>query len=259
MMGKNKANKITDTMPDRAADITAKAGTSANAEEKTGNKSVSRYRWLDAARGFAIIFVMIGHCITKGTFFHKFIFTFHVPMFFVIAGYLYRNKEGSWKKDLKQLFIPYAAVVLIVAIFGKMIEGGGYYGNTSNLIKSALFGAGVDHDEIKLIGSIWFWPTIFLARRYLDCIFSWFEKDWARAIGVMVLVLMGVGFSKEKIWTPMNADVALVAVLFMFTGYLMHLGKLKMTPPVAIASVAFWVMSLYCERINIGKRDYEIW
>ena len=217
-----------------------------------------RTKYLDAARGFALLAVMVGHCITKGTFLHKFIFSFHVPMFFLISGYLYKCKEGATLKDLKRLAIPYAVVVMIVAVFGKVMASGGYYGNTKNLILAALFGAGVKHGDILLIGSIWFWPTIFLARRYLDCIFTWFTKDKARAAAVIALVLAGVGLAKEKIWAPMNADVALVAAGFMFAGYLIHKYQIKMTLPVMAACIAFWIMSLSCERINIGKRDYEV-
>ena len=68
-------------------------------EVKKEVDSKGRTGYLDAARGFALLLVMIGHCITKGTFLHKFIFTFHVPMFFVISGYLYKHREGSVWKD----------------------------------------------------------------------------------------------------------------------------------------------------------------
>ena len=107
---------------------------------------------------------------------------------------------------------------LILAVFGKIIPGGGYYKSTGNLIRSALFGAGSKHGDILMIGSVWFWPTIYLARRYLDCIFAWFKEDKVRAAGVLALVLAGAGLAHNKIWAPMNADVALVAVGFMFAG-----------------------------------------
>lgn len=40
---------------------------------------------LDAAKGLLILTVVFAHCFTEGTL-HDFIFSFHMPAFFVLAG-----------------------------------------------------------------------------------------------------------------------------------------------------------------------------
>ena len=65
-----------------------------------------RLYWIDWAKFFAITFVVWGHISTN---FINEIYMFHIPLFFMISGYLYRQKEK--KEELKNilfsLFIPY--------------------------------------------------------------------------------------------------------------------------------------------------------
>ncbi len=222
-------------------------------------ENTKRLQFLDATRGFALLLVMIGHCISTDSFMHHFLFTFHVPLFFVISGYVYKHKKGSYIKDFWQLAIPYAVVVLIVMISTKIMGGTPYYGSMRDVLRSALFGCGGKHKGISLIGAIWFFPTMYFARRYMDFIFVTAKKEVHRALLVAAFVLSAVGLSKEKIWLPLNVDVAMVAVLFMYVGYLLKEKNFRMNAETAIVALCLWFASIHCEKINIGKRDYELW
>ncbi len=54
-----------------------------------GGNGVERKRlmWLDAARGIGILLVLLGHTSPS---FGKFIYGFHMPLFFIISGFLYK-------------------------------------------------------------------------------------------------------------------------------------------------------------------------
>lgn len=76
--------------------------------------TTSRIDWLDSCKGFAIILVVLGHiiygCIANGIFLanelvmrciYNLIYLFHMPLFFVLSGYIfYRNycADGVSKK-----------------------------------------------------------------------------------------------------------------------------------------------------------------
>ncbi len=83
-----------------------------------------RISWIDAARGFCIILVVIGHAINgiqgagltarDGMLYniYYFIYTFHMPAFFVLSGLLARpsvNKNGEkfFKNIIKNIAYPY--------------------------------------------------------------------------------------------------------------------------------------------------------
>ena len=218
-----------------------------------------RLQYLDVSRGLALLFVMIGHNINKESFLYHFVFTFHVPMFFVISGYVYRYKKNSYIKDFWQLAIPYGVVVLLVMISTKIMGGTPYYGSMRDVLRAALFGYVGTHDGVPLMGGIWFFPTLYFARRFMDFIFVTAKKELHRGILVGMVVLVAVGIAKEKIWIPLNIDVAMAAVLFMYVGYLLKEKNFRMNVETAIVALCLWFASLQCENINIGKRDYEMW
>lgn len=93
--------------------------------------------WIDGAKGFAILLVIIGHCIDgykdaelfkQYTFIfnslHYFIYSFHMPLFFMISGYLffYAYKNITIKKliekliDLAGVYFLFSSVQVCVQI-----------------------------------------------------------------------------------------------------------------------------------------------
>ena len=68
-----------------------------------------------------------------------------------------------------------------------------------------------------------------------------------------------MGIAKEKMWLPLNMDVSMAAVLFMYVGYLLKEKNFRINVETAIVAACLWFASLQCENINIGKRDYEMW
>ena len=46
-----------------------------------------RLLWIDVAKGIAIILMIIGHTVKFGTYSRNFIFSFHMPLFFILTGF----------------------------------------------------------------------------------------------------------------------------------------------------------------------------
>lgn len=76
-----------------------------------------RILYLDNIKGFAILLVVLGHCIQFSNpkfdddFLFRFIYSFHMPLFFMVSGYVSCKIQFSWKetirKRLYQLMLPY--------------------------------------------------------------------------------------------------------------------------------------------------------
>lgn len=70
----------------------------------------SRMDYIDLYRAFGIILMVMGH-IGFGGKFDKFIHAFHMPMFFFISGFFYKEKNIDIKKytvdKAKKLLTPY--------------------------------------------------------------------------------------------------------------------------------------------------------
>lgn len=71
-----------------------------------------RIDWIDVAKGYGIILVILGHCFNKETMIHNWIFSFHMPLFFLLSGYCFRIEKYKSLKEViidkyKSLIIPY--------------------------------------------------------------------------------------------------------------------------------------------------------
>ena len=81
----------------------------------------NRIEWIDYSKGILIILVIAGHAIPEFDlhldYLAHFIYSFHMPAFFILSGYLFRYKKDIntvefAKKKAKQLLIPYIICLL---------------------------------------------------------------------------------------------------------------------------------------------------
>lgn len=93
--------------------------------------SHERVQYLDIAKGIAIICIVIGHNLGIPAVGHV-VFTFHVPIFYFITGYLMnRNSSVSdfVKRRSKRLLLPYLytslVMIVVTAAWNWMAWGGG--------------------------------------------------------------------------------------------------------------------------------------
>lgn len=49
-----------------------------------------RITFVDIAKGFGIFLIILGHLITYGHPIFKWIFSFHIPLFFFLSGYVFK-------------------------------------------------------------------------------------------------------------------------------------------------------------------------
>lgn len=84
----------------------------------------NRIKFLDIAKGIAILAIIAGH--TGPDWVKQFVFTFHVPVFFIISGYFL--KEGNdvvfVKKEIKTIVNTVRIWVLWYCV-GKYYKGNG--------------------------------------------------------------------------------------------------------------------------------------
>lgn len=82
-----------------------------------------RLSWIDILKGIGIILVVIGHIYANDTTFN-WIYSFHMPLFFFAAGWLYKKRD-IWKyikSKIITVVIPYFAFSYSVLIYWLFIE-----------------------------------------------------------------------------------------------------------------------------------------
>ena len=198
------------------------------AADKTTLQQTRRVHWVDFLKGIAIILVVLGHCDLP-TFLINTVYLFHMPLFFMISGYLDNShKERSLravvKKKAPRLLWPYLTYGVIVILW-KTLTGYGQQGNFTTLllkrITAFVYGNYIWENNYNYIGTLWFLVGLFC----VICI-SWLHhrirSEKARLVIAAAVALCGALFSKLLLqWNvrlPWCLDVALVAILFYELG-----------------------------------------
>ena len=81
--------------------------------------NMSRIQSIDNAKGIGIILVVIGHSVDVFSAIGVSISSFHMPLFFILSGFLFNENNNSLKdfvyKRTRQLLIPFVAFSIIIA------------------------------------------------------------------------------------------------------------------------------------------------
>ena len=177
-----------------------------------------RIGYLDAAKGIAIICIVLGHSysyhVGNGSILIPYIYSFHVPIFFVISGILYARRSQvhiSLLKKVKELILPYlfwgTAYQFCLGLLAVM--GG------ENLQQQ--ISARVSTVLQLTSGAMWFLPTMFIATILfqLSCIISSKAFRWGICILAFVIGVIAPHHSvpAEAVWR------GLVGFSFMTVGY----------------------------------------
>lgn len=188
-----------------------------------------RMRYFDIARGIAMICIILGHLSIRGI--NRVVFTFHVPIFFLISGY-FINAQSSFfdfvKKKLHTLIVPYYVTCLAIIVFSVVLNKLIFHGGSSKQIAmgwlwASLYGAGDNYTEpfqVKAIGAIWFLWATFWASLFLRLTLR--LKPGHRLFTVIVLFAIGY-WSRKLFWFPLSIQAGCCATAYMYLGYLCRL------------------------------------
>lgn len=229
-------------------------------------KRTGRVDWVDMAKGIAILLVIVGH--TDYSILRHFIFSFHMPLFFILSGYTFRCSKSveelgiKTKKAFRHLVVP--GVVLVIAIkflnFFINDHDGSLLQYILQSLISLLFYSGVEAQfaghTINGIGVAWFFVAFFLSRTLYDYLHLKLGRG-ARLAVVIILTLVGVIVTKWT-WLPLSLDISLAALVFIETGHQLANSKRYETydtKRLIVNTICWWVgvlMILYISHNSLG-------
>ena len=193
------------------------------------NKSsyIKRDRTLDMMKGLGIVAVIIGHLTSYG---RQFIFSFHMPMFFIIAGFLYRRKiiPTSVKNDFKRLIIPYLVTAVFIVVFYFILEqvtGKEYF---YRWLKAALWGSSSPGHQSPLfgdypsIGAIWFLLAMFWCKLFFLLIDILCKNKNHIVLVSLILSITACEVDEHIINLPFVILPGISALVFFVTGFLLQ-------------------------------------
>ncbi len=122
----------------------------------------SRYDWLDILKFFGIFAVMLGH-ITNQQAILYWLYTFHVPLFFIAGGVVYRERDiiDDLKKRFYKIIVPYLFFGIIILLYYYFIERP--FRDVDVGLVDGFIGLVVgDMDHLSFHSHLWFLPCYFV-------------------------------------------------------------------------------------------------
>lgn len=205
---------------------------SKSADVILGGKS-GRIEWLDILRALAMYLVVIGHATDNNSpdYYKFYIYSFHMPLFFMISGAAFwlQMKSKCWdlgtvvKNKARGLLWPYLTLNFIafwiwVLNFKILSYSESGFGEK---IRAVLY----SNEEYLAAPSnaTWFLPTLFLTTLVFYLIQKWSAGD--EKILILSVALLGIlgyacSLDKDTIPLPWHLDTVPIALLMFLVGYL---------------------------------------
>ncbi len=232
---------------------------------------MERIEWLDKTKLFGIWLVIFGHLYISQQL-QNWIYSFHMPLFFFISGYLYkvpseRNIFQRVGKNLKLLW-PYLTFYLVTWLSLFLLFYGGYTIITGrsnitleNTFTKPFFGLilGVGYDteySWMLSRPLWFLMALFFIKTILDILTKYISDIRLLLLASVVLYVVGQVFFDvyQVYWSIESAFTALpfftVGILYKRLNINLHL-KSYIT---LLISIVIFSMLYYLSAVN-GEID----
>jgi len=213
---------------------------------------------IDIAKGIAILLVIVGHL--EIPYVDAFIFSFHMPIFFIISGMFFRDRDGIIKTKFLKYAKPYAFTIVAIIIERIIVNLVTYFVNGS---PESIFHV-ITHDivlrwleagivgstcgdilgmEIPTVGMLWFFWALF----WVEAIHHFVVKVKSPLLQIAIAFFLLI-FSLKTIKVtglPFSLQAAGSCYIFFYVGYRLK-SELKVNHLVVVLLCGLvWLVDLY--------------
>ena len=168
---------------------------------------------MDVAKGFGMLAVILAHIITGD--FKVFLYSFHLPLFFIISGYFFNcndNFKTFFLKKCRSYLIPYFSCSLIVSLYAFL-----HTGFNLNVLREFIFKFLIQ----QRFQTLWFLAALFGAVMIFRGICTICKDNLKLIIPLscclsFIFLLYDYYVKQPLIW---NLDTACISVFFLMVGY----------------------------------------
>ncbi len=201
-----------------------------------------RIDWIDFAKGLAIMLVIIGHCVHEGKIgatLQGFIYSFHMPLFFILSctTYSYSKNSIDYKnkivKSAKHLLFPVLLIFTFQIIIQCILDTSKIYNVYfwTDKFYTLLYSSAPDLSilggwkTIVGIGTSWFFIVLFWGRSIFDYIHMKINDDsilmlFSLIIGTIGVIAGTIGRILDNVYFGIfSSDIALACMPFFYFGY----------------------------------------
>ena len=243
------------------SDLYAGGGNNKIEEYRNTAPKKSRNPTFDIMKGIGILTVIIGHLASSSV---TFIYSFHMPLFFIVSGYFYRETrvKDSVSKDFRHLILPYLVTCAAIILSYGVISLYRHENQITDWIVASLYGsATLSHvsyyfAKVPRIGAIWFLLAMFWCKNLFNIIFPHVKHPFWVCLAISIVSVL---INRYLINAPFALLIGFSTTIFYAMGYLVKLkgrfGKVNMF--VSIGCVMIWIYSFLTSEMSVANALYE--
>ena len=224
-----------------------------------------RIDYLDMVRGICILYMIAGHIGFQNQYFSRYIHAFHMPLFFIIAGFFYKQKDISisqfFIKNIKKVLLPYFFWAILFVIFDKYTSIGPNYGLKNNLHTIFTY----NNQDMPIAGALWFLTSYFFSISIFYTLNKVLKKEYWLGIISFLIFIIGIHlkntFNIELFW---SLNPALVGVGLIYIGFfikkrnLMPFFYIKNNLILLFTIVIHLISNILTNDVNMRLGDYPL-
>lgn len=229
-----------------------------------------RLDWIDIAKGIAMILVIVGHTVPNPSPLRHAIFSFHMPVFFILAGYTFRPKP--WREllsgSVSRLLVPYVVLALAWQVPTFLMSGAPLTSGTLVAgLKTLVFASGVDVPGLGVtaVGMAWFLAALFTSRLLFNVLMRLFDRRGIGVVwqGVVCAAIAFCGLSVSRlmgVYLPLDLDLSCYIVLLMWIGYTARQRGLEPSvskPLLFIGAGVAWLVLAALSGLELSSRRVD--
>lgn len=214
----------------------------------------------DIMKGVAIILVIVGHNQLIPASIPHWIYSFHMPLFFLLAGYLQTvtcDYATVFRKSFSRLLIPFFATLAILVLYNLLSSiRNDDWQIVINQFIYILFPTGVRHGWMGIpapndIGAIWFLVAYFWCRIVSNYLLS----KGIPSVAIFVVALLAVFLDREVISLPFGILPGLSSMMFFVIGH--EFKKKKISNALSLLCFACWVLAWFYSSLSMNVSHYR--
>lgn len=186
------------------------------------NNDKAYYPWVDWMKVFGIYCVILGHYSLVDSTFTHWIYSFHMPLFFILSGFLHKpekNVKDSLIKSTRTLIVPYLIMnglcLIYFTVYDCLIDQSFSFSLLLNEVAAIALGLGYKYNTFVPVSlPLWFLIALF----FIKLIASISKNTQCHAIFSIASVVISYSLAHFKIDTVVPLDSALLAFPFFCVG-----------------------------------------
>lgn len=216
---------------------------------------------INIAKTFVIVLVVLGH-VFEGNIYnyhgnlvdlagHKLIYSFHMPFYFILSGYLFtpgQELREYFHKKIWHLMVPYLFWLLIftskalVGLIVNVLRGSMNHAKLSfyDQYFARQFFGGVEFEGYQI--AFWFPTCLFFTQQLANYIFYKFQKSRDRhfIVGIVYLAALLNQFYYSSFHLPLAINIVAAALPFFYVGQMLKYISRDTFYKLGIYASALW-------------------